>query len=52
MMSQVKWSPYAGMKMGGYVRATYLRGRKVFENGRVQVEPGYGQFCKRQEMAH
>jgi len=24
----------------------------VFENGRVQVEPGYGQFCKRQEMAH
>jgi allantoinase len=52
MTSQVKWSPYAGMKMDGYVRATYVRGRKVFENGQIQVEPGYGQFCRPQEGAH
>jgi allantoinase len=52
MTSHVKWSPYAGMKMGGYVRATYVRGRKVFENGQIEVEPGYGQFCRPQETAH
>ena len=46
MISNVKWSPFAGMKMAGYVRATYVRGRKVFENGQVLAEAGYGQFVK------
>jgi allantoinase len=46
MSSRVKWSPFAGMKMGGYVLATYVRGRRVFKNGQVEVEPGYGQFCR------
>jgi dihydroorotase-like cyclic amidohydrolase len=32
-MSAVKWSPYAGMKMAGEVHATYLRGRKIYQNG-------------------
>jgi allantoinase len=46
MTSKVKWSPYAGMPMGGFVRATYVRGRKVFENGQVLAEPGCGQFVR------
>jgi allantoinase len=46
MTSAVKWSPYAGMKMAGFVRATYVRGRKVFENGQVLADAGYGQFVK------
>lgn len=46
MTSSVKWSPFAGMKMAGFVRATYVRGRKVFENGRVLADAGYGQFVK------
>ena len=46
MISQVKWSPFAGMIMAGYVRASYVRGRKVFEDGRLLVEPGHGQFCR------
>ena len=46
MTSAVKWSPFAGMKMAGFVRATYVRGRKVFENGQVLTDAGYGQFVK------
>ena len=39
MTSAVKWSPFAGMKMAGFVRATYVRGRKVFENGQLLADP-------------
>lgn len=46
MTSNVKWSPYNGMKMAGFTRATFVRGRKVFENGDVLVDAGYGQFVK------
>lgn len=46
MTSEVKWSPFAGMTMGGFVRATFVRGCKVFENGQVTVEPGAGQFVR------
>jgi allantoinase len=46
MASAVKWSPYAGMTMAGFVRATFVRGRKVFDNGQVTVEPGAGQFVR------
>ena len=46
MISSVKWSPFTGMKMAGFVRATFVRGRKVFENGDVLVDAGYGQFIK------
>ena len=34
------------MKMAGFTRATFVRGRKVFENGDVLVDAGYGQFVK------
>jgi allantoinase len=46
MTSAVKWSPYAGMIMAGFVRATFVRGRKVFDNGQVTAEPGFGQFIR------
>jgi allantoinase len=46
MVSAVKWSPYHGREMAGTVAATYLRGRKVFEHGRVLVEGGHGQFIR------
>jgi len=44
MTSKVKWSPFAGMKMAGFVRATYLRGRKVYENGHITLDAGCGEF--------
>ena len=46
MISAVKWSPYHGREMAGTVAATYLRGRKVFANGRTLVEGGHGQFIR------
>jgi allantoinase len=46
MTSNVKWSPYAGRKMAGFVCATFVRGRKVFENGQVLTDPGYGEFVR------
>lgn len=49
MVSSVKWSPYAGMAMAGFVRATFLRGRKIFDGGQVTVDPGIGRFLRPNE---
>lgn len=37
------WSPFDGRRVAGSVQAVYIRGTKVFENGRVLVQPGSGQ---------
>ena len=39
-------SPYLGETLRGVVRATYLRGRQVFAEGKFQGEP-IGQECRR-----
>ncbi len=46
MTSKIKWSPFAGRTMAGRVAATFVRGRKVFEEGRVLAAPGYGAFVR------
>jgi allantoinase len=46
MTSEVKWSPYDGLRVAGEVAATYLRGAKIFENGAVLNKPGHGQFIR------
>jgi allantoinase len=46
MASGIKWSPYAGMKMAGEVHATYLRGRKIYQNGELVAPPGTGRFLR------
>lgn len=46
MISAVKWSPYHGREIAGSVAATYLRGRKVFQAGKILVEGGYGEFVR------
>jgi allantoinase len=51
MASGTKWSPYAGMKMAGEVHATYLRGRKVYQNGALVAPPGTGRFLRRGHCA-
>lgn len=40
------YSPFEGLEMAGRVRATYLRGRKVFADG-VALGPPQGQFLRR-----
>ncbi|MGQ9681367.1 MAG: amidohydrolase family protein [Anaerolineae bacterium] len=41
--SKCGWTPYEGWAVRGRVRRVELRGRTVYEDGRVLAEPGYGQ---------
>jgi len=43
MHSRCGWTPFEDWKLKGRVRKVVLRGRTVFEDGNVLVEPGYGQ---------
>ena len=36
------WTPFEGRQVRGRVRRVVLRGREVFRDGKVLVEPGYG----------
>jgi len=36
------WSPFEGCPMTGRVQSVTLRGKKVYEDGNVFAEPGYG----------
>jgi dihydroorotase-like cyclic amidohydrolase len=38
---------YAGMDVTGRVLATFVRGQKVYEDGEVIGEKGYGQWVKK-----
>lgn len=38
------WSPYEGWILKGKVLTTFVRGKKVFEEGKILVEPGYGKW--------
>jgi len=36
------WSPYHGLKVKGKVVRVFIRGKKVFENGKILVKKGFG----------
>ena len=40
------WSPFAGKKVKGRVKKIIIRGKKVFENGKLLVKPGFGKIIK------
>ncbi|HID54127.1 MAG TPA: hypothetical protein EYP41_19075 [Anaerolineae bacterium] len=40
------WTPFAGMEMGGRVQKVVLRGKVVFENGRILAKPGDGRVLE------
>ncbi|EJT03025.1 amidohydrolase family protein [Rhizobium sp. CCGE 510] len=42
----VGWSPYNGIRLPWTVAATYLRGEKIAEGGKVLAEPGTGRFVR------
>lgn len=42
MLSKIGWTPYAGRRVRGKIETTLVRGRVVYENGRVVGEPGWG----------
>jgi len=41
------WTPFEGWKVKGRVRKVVLRGKTAFEEGRILVEPGYGQNVRK-----
>lgn len=38
------WSPFAGRKVQGKVKTVFIRGKKVFEDGQILVNPGFGKI--------
>lgn len=44
VLSKAGWTPYAGRRLKGRVVSTYLRGRKIAEDGRCLAPPGTGTF--------
>jgi dihydroorotase len=46
LFTKCGWTPFAGMTVQGQVRRVVSRGRTAFENGRVQVPPGFGQVIE------
>jgi dihydroorotase (multifunctional complex type) len=46
------FSPEEGMKLKGWPLYTILRGKVIFEKGKVVGQPGYGEFIKRPVKLH
>jgi carbamoyl-phosphate synthase/aspartate carbamoyltransferase/dihydroorotase len=42
LLSRCGWTPFEGKLLKGKVSRVVLRGKVVFENGKVNIEPGYG----------
>lgn len=38
------WSPFAGRRVKGKVKRVYIRGEKVYENGKILAHPGSGKI--------
>jgi allantoinase len=47
LLNKHKFSPYVGGRFKGMVERTVVRGETVYENGRILVQPGFGQFLRR-----
>ncbi len=44
LKTKCQWSPFAGFKIRGKIKKVILRGKTVFENDQLKVNPGYGQI--------
>jgi len=40
------WSPFNGWKVKGRLKRVFIRGIKVFEDGKLLVKPGFGKIIK------
>lgn len=47
MRSQSGWSMYEGFKVKGKVETTFVRGKKVYDHGKVVGEKGRGKWIKK-----
>lgn len=46
LLTKCGWSPFAGQKVTGKIKAVYIRGEKVFDNGIVLTKPGSGRVLR------
>lgn len=46
LLTKCGWSPFNGWKVRGKVKKVYIRGKKVFENGKLLAKPGFGKIIK------
>jgi len=44
MFSKCEWTLYDGMTMKGTPQMTFVRGLKVYEDGKILAKPGHGKF--------
>jgi allantoinase len=47
--SKNPWSPFEGRRVRGRAVRTIVRGRTVYADGQIVVDPGYGRFLSSQE---
>jgi dihydroorotase len=46
LLTKCKWSPFNDWKVKGKVRRVFIRGKKVFEDGKILAKPGSGKILK------
>jgi dihydroorotase-like cyclic amidohydrolase len=46
VLSKIGWTPYAGRRIRGSVETTIVRGRVVWDDGRIVGEPGWGRQAR------
>jgi len=44
LFTKCGWSPFEGMKVKGKVVRVFIRGKKVFENGKILAKEGFGKI--------
>lgn len=44
LFTKCNWSPFKDVRVKGRIKRVFLRGKKVFENGKVLVGPGFGKI--------
>ena len=47
VVSRAGWTPFHGRRVRGAVVMTFLRGRRIAEEGKVLAEPGFGRYLTR-----
>ncbi len=43
LFTRCRWTPFEGMRVKGRVRTVHLRGAKVYQDGQILAQPGFGQ---------
>lgn len=47
LFTKCKWSPFNNWKIKGKIKKVYIRGIKVFDGGKILVNPSFGKILKR-----